>query len=256
MASRRSRRSVFARSSWSGQSGRERLAHLRVEEHRILARLLREHPFGQAGHEHHAERAAARLMRAADEHRAVAVRRRMLVDGAETFAQDVAHFLERDRTDRAHRLQLAEHAQDARGLPQHARRQLLEAGEPVSPGRGRRPRRERVDRPAARTPAGAPDCARRARSAGAAASRDPRAPPRPTAAGYCSARPESRRCHRCGSPPMTADSTISFSHFHGARSVPSTTGACSCVDRRARRPRRRHRPQAGSPARPPAPRFP
>ena len=26
---------------------------------------------------------------------------------------------------------------------------------------------------------------------------------------------------------MTADSTISFSHFHGARSVPSTTGACS-----------------------------
>ena len=53
---------------------------------------------------------------------------------------------------------------------------------------------------------------------------------------YCSARPASRRCHRCGSPPMTADSTISFSHFHGARSVPSNDrDACSSSSRRRRR---------------------
>ena len=39
---------------------------------------------------------------------------------------------------------------------------------------------------------------------------------------------------------MTADSTISFSHFHGARSVPSTTTACVRVVGRSRaaRPRR------------------
>ena len=47
----------------------------------------------------------------------------------------------------------------------------------------------------------------------------------------------SRRCQRSGSPPMTADSTISFSHFHGARSVPATTMSSSstrAVDRAAR----------------------
>ncbi len=36
------------------------------------------------------------------------------------------------------------------------------------------------------------------------------------------ASPSRRRCHRAGSPPMTADSTISVSHFHGARSEPAT----------------------------------
>ena len=39
----------------------------------------------------------------------------------------------------------------------------------------------------------------------------------------CASSPASRRAHR-SLPPMTADSTSSCSHFHGARSVPSTTG--------------------------------
>ena len=39
----------------------------------------------------------------------------------------------------------------------------------------------------------------------------------------------------CGSPPMTADSTISVSHFQGARSDPSTTATSSVSGVRRRR---------------------
>ena len=52
----------------------------RVGQKRILARLLREDPLGQAWDEHHAERPAPRLRRAAHEHPAVAPRRRVGLD--------------------------------------------------------------------------------------------------------------------------------------------------------------------------------
>ncbi len=123
----------------------ERHAHVLVEEERILAQLLREEALGQPGHEHDLERAAARLVRAADEHAPVAVGRRLLVERAQAFGQHVARFLERDRTDGAHRAQLAEHAQHPRGSAQHARGQIAEPLEPLAPGRLRGPGRERLD---------------------------------------------------------------------------------------------------------------
>ncbi len=84
-------------------------------------------------------------MRAADEDASVAIGRRLLVERAQPFGEDVARFLEPDRTDGRHRAQFAEHAQHARGPAQHARRQLAEALEPLAPGRVRRPGRERLD---------------------------------------------------------------------------------------------------------------
>ncbi len=48
---------------------------------------------------------------------------------------------------------------------------------------------------------------------------------------YCSARPFRRRAQR-SLPPMTADSTSSASHFHGARSVPATMAAGRSAIRR------------------------
>ena len=84
-------------------------------------------------------------MRAADEDASVAIGRRLLVERAQPFGEDVARLLEPDRTDSAHRAQLAEHAQHARGPAQHARRQLAEALEPLAPGRVCRPGRERLD---------------------------------------------------------------------------------------------------------------
>ena len=46
-------------------------------------------------------------------------------------------------------------------------------------------------------------------------------------------KPRSRRRQRSGSPPITAESTISFSHFHGALSAPATTISSSPFTRSA-----------------------
>ncbi len=129
---------------------RERFAHLEcggpsIEEQRILAQLLREEPLGKAGHEHDLERAPAGLMRAADEDTSIAVGRRLLVERAQPFGEDVARLLEPDRADGSHRAQLAEHAQHARRPAQHPRRQLAEALEPLAPGGVCRPGGERLD---------------------------------------------------------------------------------------------------------------
>ena len=126
-------------------AGAERCAHVLVEEERILAQLLRKEPLGQSGHEHDFERAAACLVRAADEHAPVAVGRRLLVERPQAFGQHVASFLERDWTDGAHRAQLTEHAQYPRRPAQHSRGKLAESLEPFAPGRLRGPRRERLD---------------------------------------------------------------------------------------------------------------
>ena len=46
-------------------------------------------------------------------------------------------------------------------------------------------------------------------------------------------KPRSRRRQRSGSPPITAESTISFSHFHGALNAPATTISSSPFTRPA-----------------------
>ena len=68
----------------------ERLAHLAIEQHRILARLLGKHPFGEARNEHYRECAAPRLVGTADEYPAVAMHRRVLVQRAQPFGKHVA----------------------------------------------------------------------------------------------------------------------------------------------------------------------
>ncbi len=63
----------------------------------------------------------------------------------EAIGHDVAGFVERDRTDRAHGPQLGEHAQDALGTPHHVGYERRESIEPFTPGRRRRPRRQPID---------------------------------------------------------------------------------------------------------------
>jgi len=83
-------------------------------------------------------------MRAADEDASVAIGRRLFVERAQPFGEDVARLFEPDRANGGHRAQLAEHAQHARRPAQHARRQIAEALEPLAPGRVYRPGRERL----------------------------------------------------------------------------------------------------------------
>ena len=125
----------MARSSCTTRACAERPAHLLVEEQRIFAQLLREESLGQSRNEDDLEGAAARLVRAADKHAAVAIRRRLLVERPQPLGEDVARFLEAYRTDGAHRAQLAEHAQHACRTAEHPWRQFAEPFEPLAPGR-------------------------------------------------------------------------------------------------------------------------
>ncbi len=117
------------------KAGVERLPHLLVEQQRILAQLLRKHALGEAGDEHDLERAAARLVRAANEHTAVAIGWRLLLERAKAFGENISRLLEAHRSDGAHRAQFAEDAQDARRPAQHAWRQLAKALDPLAPCR-------------------------------------------------------------------------------------------------------------------------
>ena len=105
------------------------------------------------------------LLRRADEDAAVTIRRRLLVERPQAFREDAAGLFERDRADRRHRPQLAEHPQDATRPAQHARRERGEALEPFAPRRGARPRPPARRRAAGRRPSGARDCRCRARAA-------------------------------------------------------------------------------------------
>src|SRR5439155_25581849 len=70
-------------------------APLVVEQQRILPRPLRDDALGEAGDKDDAERAAARLVRRADEHAAVPARRRLPVECDEAVVQPVARLVER-----------------------------------------------------------------------------------------------------------------------------------------------------------------
>ena len=61
-----------------------------VEQQRILARPLRHHALCEPGHEDDTEDAAARLLRRADEHAAVAPRRRLPLERRQPIVQHVA----------------------------------------------------------------------------------------------------------------------------------------------------------------------
>jgi hypothetical protein len=58
----------------------------------------------------------------------------MFVESAQPYAQHVAHFFERDRSNGGHRAQLAENAKHARRVHQNARRERVETVQPLSPG--------------------------------------------------------------------------------------------------------------------------
>ena len=133
-----------------------------VEQQRILARPLRHDALGEARHEDDAERAAARLMRRADEQPAVAARRRLPVERDQPIVQDVARFFER-RPARRPPSAAARRASAARapGRRSARARQRAEPLEPLAPRRLARASRRAHRRSAART---ARRCARFRRS--------------------------------------------------------------------------------------------
>ena len=84
-------------------------------------------------------------MRRADKHAAVSARRRIPVEHQQARLQEVADFLERDRTNRRHRPKIREHAKDAPRPAQHTRRQVRQPIEPFTPVGRLRPVAERID---------------------------------------------------------------------------------------------------------------
>ena len=174
-----------------------------------------------------AEGAAARLLRPADEHAAVAALRRIDLEHLQPIRDDVARFVERDRTDLGHRPQLlrARAARAPAAAAPSARSPRTDpATRPTSPDAGHAASRSTIGSANARR------CPRFRRSRSMRAAFGESGSSRRSASRWSRislASPVSRRCHRAGSPPMTADSTMSVSHFHGARSVPSTMASSS-----------------------------
>ena len=183
-----------------------------------------------AGHEHDAEGAAARLLRTADEH----ARR----SGSPADARRACAAVPRGR-------RAPPRARPDRSRPSAAARRARAARAPAvaaraAPDRAKRASHspqvavrgqdaERVDdrqREAAQVRE-VPGVALDARSRGESGSS--RCLFAQLLGDTAPRSPASRRCQRSGSPPITAESTISFSHFHGARRVPATTGASSPI---------------------------
>ncbi len=144
LGARDERRARLRMQGGACRTRRERMPR-RVEQHRILAQPLRKHALGEAGHEDDAERAAAHLVRAADEHAAVAPRRRVPVERQQPLLQHRARLLERHRPDRRHRSQVGEHRQHAGRPAEHAGRQRGHPIQPLAPARLVGPVGQRVD---------------------------------------------------------------------------------------------------------------
>jgi len=102
-------------------------------------RPLRDDALGEARHEHDLERPASCLMRRADENPSIPARRRLPVEHDEAIAKDVADFLDRHGTDRAHRPERRQRLDDAIGAPECALRQRQRTIEPLAPRRAIRP---------------------------------------------------------------------------------------------------------------------
>ena len=125
-------RSSSARVSAHGQPLVDELAPA-VEQQRVLAQPLREDAFRQSGHQHDAERAAARRGRGPHEHVAVAATGRLVRQGEQARREHVARLAQRHRADGPERRHRGEHAHHAGGLSQHARRDGFERLQPVAP---------------------------------------------------------------------------------------------------------------------------
>ena len=181
---------------------------------------LREHPLGKTGHEHDAERSAARGAGRADEHAAVAAARRLVRQRREPRRQHIAHF-----------------AQASPGRSPRAARARAACAARARVWRSRAARAARArsaSRPTTATPASPPSPrgsaranARSARSCSrsrtSARTRDASGSSElasRTRRSYSCSRPLRRRCQR-SRRPITAASTIRSSHRHGARSVPA-----------------------------------
>jgi hypothetical protein len=105
----------------------------RVEQQRVFARLLREHPLRETGHEHHPEAAPSRLLGRADKQPAEPPRRRIRFERQQPFAEHAARLVQVDGTDVGHRPQVGEDTQNGRRRSQDPRRQLRKDVEPRAP---------------------------------------------------------------------------------------------------------------------------
>ena len=84
-------------------------------------------------------------MRAADEDASVSIRRRLHLERQQSSGEDITDFEQRDRSDCRHRPQIGQHPQHVLGLAEDARREPLEALQPVAPGRFVGPLGDRLD---------------------------------------------------------------------------------------------------------------
>ena len=80
-----------------------------IGQQRVFADLLRKHPLGETGHEHHAERAAARRVGRADKHAAMAPARRLVRQRRQAWGQHSADFAEAHRANGRQRCQFLQH---------------------------------------------------------------------------------------------------------------------------------------------------
>ena len=85
-------------------------------------KFLRKEPFGQAGNEHDAESSTADLLRAANEHPAISVRRRLHFKRAEPIGKHVSDFNQCDRCHGSHRPEVGKDPKNELRAPEHARR--------------------------------------------------------------------------------------------------------------------------------------
>ena len=92
---------------------RAELAPQRIEQDRILARLLRKDPLGQPRQENDLEGSPARLLDRADEDASVAVFGWRLSQRRQLSRQDIAHLAERHGPDHVERPQRGQHRQHA-----------------------------------------------------------------------------------------------------------------------------------------------
>ncbi len=84
----------------------------RIGKNRILGQLARKHPLGKTRNDHDVELHSARTIRRRNEHRAVAANASRSFQPPEPIVQHQAHFVESDRADRRHRLELRQRGQN------------------------------------------------------------------------------------------------------------------------------------------------
>ena len=126
------------------QAGIELLSQ-QIEQHGILARLLRKDSLGQARHEHDVEIAASRLRGRRNEHAPVAPIRRTILEHGQPLDQHLPNFIEIDGTNLRERPEVGKHLEHPIGSTEDLRRKGFEMRQPLPPRRGVRPEGHGVD---------------------------------------------------------------------------------------------------------------